>query len=85
MNDYYLPIQGFQEKAPYYARPSYYGKHTLMQVQATQGRVLLLNPSYHEMMCPHQVKLSCKHSIILLKLHWKANMHGFVLPSQANH
>ncbi|KAG5632617.1 hypothetical protein H5410_004334, partial [Solanum commersonii] len=58
VNGYDLPIQGYQGKKPYYARPSYHGKHHLMQVQATQGRVLLFNPSYHEMMWPHQVKLS---------------------------
>ncbi|KAG5610309.1 hypothetical protein H5410_021590 [Solanum commersonii] len=32
----------------------------LMQVQATQGRVLLLNPSYHDMVWTHQVKLPCR-------------------------
>jgi len=46
MNGYDLPIQGYQGKAPLYARPSYHGKHLIMQVQAFQGRVLLLNPSY---------------------------------------
>ncbi|KAG5599383.1 hypothetical protein H5410_030753 [Solanum commersonii] len=50
-----------------YARPSYHGNHTLMQVQATQGRVLLLNPSYHEVVWPHQVKLSYKNSIMLVQ------------------
>ncbi|KAG5590070.1 hypothetical protein H5410_040584 [Solanum commersonii] len=41
MNSYNLPILGYQGKAPHYARPSYHGKHTLMQVQATQGRATM--------------------------------------------
>lgn len=49
MNGHDLPIQGYQGKAPYNARPSYHGKNLTMQIQANQGRVLLLNPSYHEM------------------------------------
>ncbi|KAG5605966.1 hypothetical protein H5410_027458 [Solanum commersonii] len=65
MNGYDLPIQGYQGKTPHYARPSYHGKHHLMQVQATQGRVLLFNPSYHQMVWPHQVKLPCKHPLML--------------------
>ncbi|KAG5605179.1 hypothetical protein H5410_026671 [Solanum commersonii] len=73
MNGYNLLIQGYQGKASYYSRPSYHGKHTLMQVQATQGRVLLLNLSYHEMMWPHQAKLSCKHSIMLVQ----ATLEGY--------
>ncbi|KAG5599593.1 hypothetical protein H5410_030963 [Solanum commersonii] len=44
---------------------SYHGRHTLMQVQATQGRVLLLNPRNHEMVWPHQVKVSCRHTLML--------------------
>ncbi|KAG5585731.1 hypothetical protein H5410_046165 [Solanum commersonii] len=39
MNVYDLPIQGYQGKEPHYARPSYHGRHTLMQVQATRGRL----------------------------------------------
>ncbi|KAG5611395.1 hypothetical protein H5410_022676 [Solanum commersonii] len=31
MNGYDLPIQGYQGKTPHYDRPSYHGKHTLMQ------------------------------------------------------
>ncbi|KAG5629711.1 hypothetical protein H5410_001428 [Solanum commersonii] len=73
MNSYDLPIQSYQGKEPYYARPSYHGKHTLMQLQATQGRVLLLNPIYHEVVRPHQVKLSCNHSIILVQ----ATLEGY--------
>ncbi|KAG5590956.1 hypothetical protein H5410_041470 [Solanum commersonii] len=49
MNGYYSPIQGYQEKAPHYAKPSYHGRHPLMQVQATQGRLSMrsTNSSYH--------------------------------------
>ncbi|KAG5585027.1 hypothetical protein H5410_045461 [Solanum commersonii] len=46
-------------KEPHYARRSYLGKHTFMKVQATQGRVLLFNPSYHE----------------VTKLSWKTYSH----------
>ncbi|KAG5591472.1 hypothetical protein H5410_041986 [Solanum commersonii] len=73
MNGYDLPFQGYQGKSPYYARPSYHEKHPLMHVQATQERVLLLNPSYHEVVWPHQVKLSCKHSIMLVQ----ATLEGY--------
>ncbi|KAG5615041.1 hypothetical protein H5410_014865 [Solanum commersonii] len=99
MNGSYLPIQGYQGKSHYYARPSYHGRHTLMQVQATQGSALLLNPSYHEMMWPHKVMLSCKLSIMMIQatlegydfsiqgyprvLLSQNTMHGLVLPSQA--
>ncbi|KAG5599749.1 hypothetical protein H5410_031119 [Solanum commersonii] len=72
MNGYNLPNQGYQGKAPYYARPGYHGNHTLMQVQATQGTVLLLNPSYYDMKWPHQVRLSYKHPLMLVEatLEW---------------
>ncbi|KAG5610194.1 hypothetical protein H5410_021475 [Solanum commersonii] len=60
MNGYDLPIQSYQGKTPHHSKPRYHGKHPLLQVQATQGRLLLLNPSYHNMMWPHQVKLPCK-------------------------
>ena len=49
MNAYDLPIKGHQGKLPYYARPSYNGKKTLMQVKATQRSILLFNPRYNEM------------------------------------
>ncbi|KAG5580455.1 hypothetical protein H5410_051082 [Solanum commersonii] len=50
MNGYDLPIQGYQGKAPYISRPSYHGKHLTMKIKANEGRVLLINPSYHKMM-----------------------------------
>ncbi|KAG5594574.1 hypothetical protein H5410_035806 [Solanum commersonii] len=66
MNSYDLPIQGYQGKAPHYARPSYHGGHPLMQVQATQRRVLLLNPRYHDMVCGlTKSSYHAKHSIVL--------------------
>ncbi|KAG5572921.1 hypothetical protein H5410_062687 [Solanum commersonii] len=40
---------------------------TMVDQVIMERRILLLNPSYHEMMWPHQVKLSCKHSIMLVQ------------------
>ncbi|KAG5611077.1 hypothetical protein H5410_022358 [Solanum commersonii] len=66
-------FKAIKEKHLTYARPSYHGKNSIMQVQANQGRVLFLNPSCHEVVWPHQVKLSCKHPIILVQ----ATLEGY--------
>ncbi|KAG5629798.1 hypothetical protein H5410_001515 [Solanum commersonii] len=65
MIGYDLSIQCYQGKAPYHDRPSYHGKHPIMQVQAIQGRVMLINPSYYKVVWPHKVTLSCKHPLML--------------------
>ncbi|KAG5590954.1 hypothetical protein H5410_041468, partial [Solanum commersonii] len=62
VNGYYSPIQGYRGKTRHHAKPSYHGRHSPMQVQATQGR-------------PNQVMLSCKHPLMLVQAnHWKGTI-----------